>query len=510
MKNRQSSLSGTASIICFLALILTALPAYALTTSATTVSTDQSYTITYGYGQKFLQEKKDNGSWRPVAFNTNTKAFRDKTSGTYYYRTYQPNCRSYRYGSKRLQDGCTRYSGTISVIVYAGNPPTLDNPEEQEQYQFETRVGDINRDGLKDIFIRRLSGDPNNGVISQTLLQQKADRNFEVLLPTNGQLAAAQAWSKAKIATVLSDFNLDGYVDVFLKDLSSTINGVKDQLVFSSGAPFNGRAQTVTDIDKDFKATFSSTANWIVDKDFFRKNVKVVVRWQLVWRYSCYYSWRYERYACGWYRNYAPRVYIQFNPEIISLNGISLASALNFCMTNGELNAGSNPAKQISQTLERVLGDKVFDGILVSGRNLPLPHEDKQLTSLKNKRLVLLISTFAELAELVDKYFNYINHYSGEDGRKGIKEDRYVEASSDGYAYFTRRFYLTGKKAKSKLAMRKKPTGFYIFDKRKFNGTFMSPRPVEPYNGEEGGGEEIRHIGNAYFGSHEPRWIQIF
>ena len=28
--------------------------------------------------------------------------------------------------------------------------------------------------------------------------------------------------------------------------------------------------------------------------------------------------------------------------------------------------------------------------------------------------------------------------------------------------------------------------------------------------GEEGGGEEIRHIGNADFEQHKPRWIQIF
>lgn len=362
MKNRQSSLSSIASMLCFLALTFITLPVYALSTSATTVSTDQSYTITYsGSGFTTLQEKVGNGSWQWVSGDSDSKTFTGKAPNTYYYRTHSrvsclPPSRFGRWNCPYP------YSKPISVTVYAGNPPTLDTQDEQEQYQFETRVGDINRDGLKDIFIRRLSGDLNNGVISQTLLQQKADRNFEVLMPTNGQLAAAQAWSKANIATVLSDFNLDGYVDVFLKDLSSTINGVKDQLVFSSGVPYNGRAQTVTDIDNDFKATFSSAANWVVDKDFFLKNVKIVFRWRLVWRYSCNFSWRYERYVCGWYASYVPVIYIQFNPEIISWNGIHLANAINTIFKEGIDKATYDKINNLASYLANGLGVEISIG----------------------------------------------------------------------------------------------------------------------------------------------------
>ena len=93
------------------------------------------------------------------------------------------------------------------------------------------------------------------------------------------QLAKAKSWSKVNIVTVLEDFNLDGYIDVFLKGVSGAISNTKDQLVFSSGIQYNSSAQIVTNIDDNFKKTFSSVANWIVDEDYFKDNLITRYKW---------------------------------------------------------------------------------------------------------------------------------------------------------------------------------------------------------------------------------------
>ena len=112
-----------------------------------------------------------------------------------------------------------------------GPPISIDTLDVQQQYQFETRVGDINFDRRKDIYIRRLSGNANNGVISQTILIQNSNRTFKIYNASSSQLAKAKSWSKVNIVTVLEDFNLDGYIDVFLKGVSGAISNTKDQLV---------------------------------------------------------------------------------------------------------------------------------------------------------------------------------------------------------------------------------------------------------------------------------------
>jgi hypothetical protein len=100
-----------------------------------------------------------------------------------------------------------------------------------------------------------------------------------------------------------------------------------------------------------------------------------------------------------------------------------------------------------------------------------------------------------------------INHYTDIDGYTGILKDEFVKAGEDGYAYFTPDIYFSGKKAKSRLALRNKPIGYFIFNMDDFTSGFEPPRKVAPYNNEPGGGIEIRHRGDAY--STPYRWITV-
>tara|TARA_B110000046_G_scaffold148757_1_gene156731 strand:+ start:4861 stop:6033 length:1173 start_codon:yes stop_codon:yes gene_type:complete len=389
------------------------------------------------------------------------------------------------------------------VTVNGGRSIALDSLEDQGQYKFEIRTSDINVDGRKDIHIRRISGNANNGVISETLLQQRPDSTFKVSPATTSQLATAGSWRKANIKAVLYDFNLDGFIDLFLQGVGGTITGAKDQMVFSSGAQYNGIAQNVTNINANFIKTFASVANWIVDKNYFRKNIQFRSKVRYAWRYFC--SWGECRYRL------VPQLirYYYFDPQKISTDGVLFARGLSYCMTNSELVAGSNQAKAINSVLQRVLGTRVMNGVLVDSGG-SLPYEDVHPSNARFLRVLAKLFKIVELLTISGNAFDVqpmINHYTDIDGYKLIPPSGYVQKTDDGYAYFTPDIYGSGKKAKSRLALRNKPIGFFIFNMDGFTSGFEPPRKITPYNNEPGGGIEIRHRGDAYFADY--RWITI-
>lgn len=517
MKNVPVWLMKAALTCSFLAIIFTATPSYAISpigspfvdiggvisvipefeVSAASVGKNEAYTLTLPPAVR-LEEKVGTGSWAYLGHGIREKTLTKSVAGTYYYRVTRDKCN----GRWRR---CRRniYSQTITVTVNGGPSIPLDSLEDQGQYKFEIRTGDINLDGRKDIHIRRISGNANNGVINETLLQQRPDSTFKVSAATSNQLATAGSWPKANIQTILYDFNLDGFIDLFLQGVGGTITGAKDQMVFSSGAQYNGIAQKVTNINDNFIKTFASVANWIVDKNYFRKNILSRTKIRYVWRYFC--SWGECRYLLA----PQPITYYYYDPEKISADGVLFARGLSYCMTNSELVAGSNEAKAINSVLQRVLGTRVMNGVLVESGG-SLPYEDVHPS---NARFLRVLAKLFKIVEVVTTSGNaldvqpMINHYTDIDGYKRIPPSGYVRESKDGYAYFTPDIYVSGTKAKSRLALRNKPIGYFIFNMDDFTSGFEAPRKVAPYNNEPGGGIEIRHKGNAY--STNYRWITV-
>ena len=465
--------------------------------SATSVGKNQAYTLTLPPAVR-LEEKVGTGSWTYLGHGIREKTLTKSVAGTYYYRVGRNKCNG-RWGRCRRNI----YSQTITVTVNGGRSIPLDSLEDQGQYKFEIRTGDINLDGRKDIHIRRISGNANNGVISETLLQQRPDSTFKVSPATTSQLATAGSWRKANIKAVLYDFNLDGFIDLFLQGVGGTITGAKDQMVFSSGAQYNGIAQTVTNINANFIKTFASVANWIVDKNYFRKNIQFRSKVRYAWRYFC------SRGECRY--RLVPQLirYYYFDPQKISTDGVLFARGLSYCMTNSELVAGSNQAKAINSVLQRVLGTRVMNGVLVDSGG-SLPYEDVHPSNARFLRVLAKLFKIVELLTISGNALDVqpmINHYTDIKGYTGILKDGYVQATPDGYAYFTPDIYFSGKKAKSRLALRNKPIGYFIFNMDNFTSGFEPPRKITPYNNEPGGGIEIRHRGDAY--STPYRWIIV-
>ncbi len=172
-------------------------------------------------------------------------------------------------------DGYGVKLGPIALVGVVTSIPTLDSLATQQGYQFQVRSGHFDGNGKKDIYIQRNSGNTNNGVIYKTILSQTDNGQFEVVEnPSSGQLSNVASWPISPgVTAVAKDFNVDGRVDVLLKNLDTAITGVDDQIAYSTGVFFQGAAQTVTAIDIEFEKFFRDTYNWILDPNYFAQAI---------------------------------------------------------------------------------------------------------------------------------------------------------------------------------------------------------------------------------------------
>ena len=212
----------------------------------------------------WLSERVNNGSWAavPNTYSPTKTITLSRSVGNY---DYQVACID-NYGG---------VLGPISSVGVVSSMPTLDPLDVQLGYSFQVRTGHFNGDGKKDIYIKRTGGHADNGVIYKTILTQNNDGNFDVVEnPTSGQLSNAAGWPVSSgVDAVVNDFNVDGRVDVILKNLDSVIAGIDDQIVYSAGKFFKGAAQAATAMDFEFEKFFRDTYNWILDPNYFSQAI---------------------------------------------------------------------------------------------------------------------------------------------------------------------------------------------------------------------------------------------
>ena len=212
----------------------------------------------------WLSERVNNGSWAavPNTYSPTKTITLSRSVGNY---DYQVAC----------IDDYGGVLGPISSVGVVSSMPTLDPLDVQLGYSFQVRTGHFNGDGKKDIYIKRTGGHADNGVIYKTILTQNNDGNFDVVEnPTSGQLSNAAGWPVSSgVDAVVNDFNVDGRVDVILKNLNSVITGIDDQIVYSAGKFFKGSAQAATAMDFEFEKFFRDTYSWILDPNYFAQAI---------------------------------------------------------------------------------------------------------------------------------------------------------------------------------------------------------------------------------------------
>ena len=89
---------------------------------------------------------------------------------------------------------------------------------------------------------------------------------------------------------------------------------------------------------------------------------------------------------------------------------------------------------------------------------------------------------------------SYLLHYTNNQGRDGIATSGVIQPSGDGNVYVTPQVIGTGAAAKSLLALRQQPTGYFRIPIKNFYA-LHGPGIVQKMNNEPGGGFEIKNYG---------------
>ncbi len=307
--------------------------------SASGNQSDGNYTITYNHNTNhpvlasWLEEKVDGGAWTTITDSAplGTINFTDKVNGTYQYRVVQLEASYYSYPLPFT----IIWSPAITVVVTGGAPSDMAYST-QLTYNYQARRGDINADGLQDLYIKRTSGgSSNNGVLYETILTQLADKTFSVLSASASQKATASGWPTINVDIRSADFNIDGYIDLVVKDIGNHISGAANQMIFSSGNPSNGQASAATSLGSYINKTMTNIAGNFSNPDYFDQYmVQVQVPYPiLVCGY--YYDYFYESLVYGCWYEYVIVTVPGYDPNFVSQEG------LNFAFTWTELEQAS-------------------------------------------------------------------------------------------------------------------------------------------------------------------------
>ncbi len=324
-----------------------------------------------------LQESGNSGANWVWVHDTNYDGivpFTDHSVGIYQYRA-QAECEDY-YGEYSWEE----YSDSISVIV--GGTPVLESLEDQLDYGYEVRYGDINNDSRNDLYIDRVSGgDPNSGVLYETILTQAADGTFSVLsTATTAQKTVAQSWPLAVIEVVLADFNADGYVDILLKELGTLLTGVDDQIVFSEGALYGNKAKKSRSIDPELLKFIGNLYGWILDKEYFDPYYTPGY-FEEGYGYECHFVFDFDLWwnpalvqdlwwdiECS-YDDYEYWVPGEYDSTFVDDRSVEAAAILEG-IWNGSVLSGASAIQRLGQILEEILDVDIFGGLFGLGTSI--------------------------------------------------------------------------------------------------------------------------------------------
>ena len=246
--------------------------AYTLPPSAPTWSQNGSYSVSWtnqctnNCTSLWLEERLPSGTFAAV-LGGSPKAYTGKPVGQYAYRLARL-MRVYSYF-------VAEYSTEVIVNVQPTAPP-VDPLLTQRGYQYQTRVGDIDADGRRDLYIQRVSGGvANNGVLDKIIVQQTiTPAQYLLVAPSAAQDAAAATWPVSSAQVAVEDINVDGFVDVTIKGIASALGiaGAQNLIVYSPGQVFNPVPKGMRVIDEGLLRFVGNMLDYEVDQDYFARN----------------------------------------------------------------------------------------------------------------------------------------------------------------------------------------------------------------------------------------------
>lgn len=120
-------------------------------------------------------------------------------------------------------------------------PPTvtLDSAFDQAMYGFEVRFGDFDTNGRDDVYIKRLDGNPDNGVVYEAVALQSPLGQYWLAPAGSATMQTARTYPIASNVTVnVTDLDSNGYFDPTVAYFPPGVNALYPVTFVSSGQPF--------------------------------------------------------------------------------------------------------------------------------------------------------------------------------------------------------------------------------------------------------------------------------
>ncbi len=313
--------------------------------------TGGSYTVSYarcgGCVSDWLEERAGGGAWQYVG--TTPITFTNKPAGQYAYRV------AYLYPLDPYYFTTWLDYGAELAVTVAGSVPPVDSLDIQRGYRYETRYGDGNGDGRLDLFVNRVAGGvPGNGALDSLLLLQNGAGGFSTAVPSAAQTSAARGWPQAAVQVVLTDFNVDGYVDLLLKNVGGALGtGVANQIVYAPGRPLTEQPLGLRAVDDRLKRFVANAHAYLADTTFFEANAPTATVYLQYPFEVCPPS--YDLYApasCYWFYMPVPVTVADYS----GFDSAALAAWNNETAVQGGSATADQATRAIEHSFEDVLG----------------------------------------------------------------------------------------------------------------------------------------------------------
>ena len=215
-----------------------------------------------------LKESANSGASWSTIYNGNDQSpnylVSNKPPGTYQYRVQDLE---YDYEE---QETIVTWSDISSVVVNAGPLPEYPALSEQENYSYVARYGDIDGNGTLDFFVDRTDASyTENGAVVDALYVQQVNGRFFHIEATAAQLSTAHGWPVVPSAVDLADLNIDGYLDVLVRDLGTVIPGAADYAVYAPAAIFESTPRGRLALDSNLDAFLDEFSQWVDDRQYY-------------------------------------------------------------------------------------------------------------------------------------------------------------------------------------------------------------------------------------------------
>ena len=290
-------------------------------------------------------------------------------------------------GLQEVNDVCERIGDPLTVTV-AG--PAPDSVAAQLDDTWEARVGDIDGDALKDVYLKRTSTAVGGGLLPDVLLRQAAGGviSVEPAPPGSTNASTAATWPvSTALDVILNDIDMDGFVDILLRGVHAAVGAsgadaaatVPDQIVYAPGR----RPEVVLNaVDDGVKNFLSEVDGWFRDPAYFTTRVREDTVTIIRYRTQCL-----SDLGSGYGDDLDD---VCFRIPIVDTLTIQVPTNLStdartfagqFDVDEGQIDPdvtpGSSAAITLSQTLKRVFGVEILGGRLENTCTGSFTYEDR-------------------------------------------------------------------------------------------------------------------------------------